>query len=521
MTGPAPQPVAGRRSGGPQTSAAPELVASGFALENADAAILHRGYNLADLAHVLDLARRRIIPDHAQVALLSLLLEVSATNAEDFPYDPAFGEPYNSRERFFVSRIGDEAGWLHAGRPRREAARIALRLHLRTQIAQLVLESARFVEEAARQSRRHVRTLMADQTYLQKAQPSTFGHYLLCFAQPALRDAHRLLSELAEINASPGGAGCVNGTRLQHDRSALARSLGFDTVIAHTRDAMWRVDDLLAVLAISTSMISNQSKLAEDLEIFSSSEFNFVDLDDSYSRSSVLMPQKRNPYALSIVRGASGVLIGRLTGFLAVTKSPSARSDNFIFAYGEVPRALDLSLRVTALMTGVVRTLQVNADRLEEELVKGYAQSTDLAEHLTQIRDIDYRTAYFVVGDVVRDASRAGIRGLDLTAKMINDAALARTGARWQLLDSDLQAVLDPARIVASRQAVGGAAPEAVEAMLQTTFRDAASVAAEAAARLEDFAAAEDGLLAHARAFVERAPDRAPTEHTPTHGGTP
>jgi argininosuccinate lyase len=521
VTGPVQHHLPGRRSGGPQTGAAPELVASGFALENADAPILHRGYNLADMAHVLDLADRRIIPEHAQRALLTLLLEAYGTEAADFPYDPAFGEPYNSRERFFVERIGDTAGWLHAGRPRREAARIALRLHLRAQIAHLVLAVARFVEETVSQSARHVHTLMADQTYLQKAQPSTFGHYLLSFAPPALRDAHRLLAELTEINASPGGAGCVNGTRLLLDRSALAGSLGFDTVIAHTRDAMWRVDDLIAVLAIGTSMISNQSKLAEDLEIFSSSEFNFVDLDDGYSRSSVLMPQKRNPYALSIVRGASGVLIGRLTGFLAVTKSPSARSDNFIFAYGEVPRALDLALRVTDLMSGVVRTLQVNPNRLREELVRGYTQATDLAEHLTQIRDIDYRTAYFVVGDVVRDASRAGIPGLELTAQMVNDAALRRTGSHWSLLDTDLQAVLDPARIVASRQAVGGTAAEPVHRMLESIEADAGDVAATAAARLAGFTAAEDNLLHRVRAALSAGPDRSPDRRAPTPGGSP
>jgi argininosuccinate lyase len=515
VTGPGTHPVPRRRRGSPQTSAAPELVASGFTLENADAPILHRGYNLADMAHVLDLAQRNIIPENAQLALLTLLLEAYRTDAADFPYDPAFGEPYNSRERFFVERIGDSAGWLHAGRPRREAARIALRLHLRTQIGRLGLEVSRFVQETADQSARHVQTLMADQTYLQKAQPSTFGHYLLSFAQPALRDAHRLLAELAEINASPGGAGCVNGTRLQHDRTPLARSLGFDTIISHTRDAMWRVDDLIAVLAIGTSLISNQSKLAEDLEIFSSSEFNFVDLDDGYSRSSVLMPQKRNPYALSIVRGASGVLIGRLTGFLAVTKSPSARSDNFIFAYGEVPRALDLALRVTTLMSGVVRTLQVNPDRMREELMKGYAQSTDLAEHLTQIRGVDYRTAYFVVGDVVRDASRAGIPGCDLTADMINQAAHARTGASWELLDADLQAVLDPAQIVASRQVQGGAAGEPVEDMLQATSTDAAAVATASAARLNGFAAAEQDLVRRAQTVVAGRPDPGPTPCAP------
>ena len=520
MTGPRPRPAAVRRSGGPQTAAAPELVASGFALENADAPVLHRGYNLADMAHVIDMAERRIIPDHAQRALLRLLLEAYETDAADFPYDPLFGEPYNSRERFFIDRIGDTAGWLHAGRPRREAARIALRLHLRTQIGQLVLATTRLVEETAQQARRHAQTVMADQTYLQKAQPSTFGHYLLSFAQPALRDARRMLMELSQINASPGGAGCVNGTRLQTDRTALARSLGFDTVIAHTRDAMWRVDDLIAVLAIGTSLVSNQSKLAEDLEIFCSSEFNFVDLDDSFSRSSVLMPQKRNPYSLSIVRGASGVLIGRLTGFLAVTKSPSARSDNFIFAYGEVPRALDLAVQVTNLMSGLLRTLQVNSDRLREEVDKGYSQSTDLAEHLTQLLDIDYRTAYFVVGDVVRDASRAGIRGRDLTAQMINDAALERTGARWHVLDSDLTAVLDPVQIVASRRVLGGAAAEPIEQMLQATSTETADLAATAAARLAGFAAAEDDLLRRVRSLVDGT-GHPPTDRPPRRGGSP
>jgi argininosuccinate lyase len=496
----------GRRLGPPQTAAAPELVESGFALENDDAPILHRGFNLADMAHVLDLSLRDIIPDDATHALLGLLLDVDVTDADDFPYHPEFGEPYNSRERYFVERLGDTAGWLHAGRPRREAARIALRLHLRTQIAELVRAMAQFAEEIANLARSHVRTLMADQTYLQKAQPSTFGHYLLSFAYPTLRDAHRLLEELQQINSSPGGAGCVNGTRLQHDRSELARLLGFESVIVHTRDAMWRVDDLIAVLAATVSVVSNQSKLAEDLEIFSSSEFDFVDLDDGYSRSSVLMPQKRNPYALSIVRGASGVLIGRLAGFLAVTKSPSARSDNFIFAYGEVPRAIDLAQRVTALMSGVVRTLQVNPERMLDELDRGYAQSTDLAEHLTQIRDVDYRTAYFVVGDVVREASRAGIRGLDLTAQMVNEAARARTGQSWELVDADIAAVLDPAQIVQTRRAIGGAAPEAVEQMLESAVADAKAVNTDATARLEGFRKAEEDLLATVRAVTRGRP---------------
>src|SRR5262249_5995135 len=185
------------------------------------------------------------------------------------------------------------------------------------------------------------------------------------------------------------------------------------------------------ILATAASLLSNFSKLAEDLEIWSSTEFDFVSIADEYTRASVLMPQKRNPYSLSIVRGASGVVIGRLAGFLAVTKSPSARSDNLIFAYGEVPRALDLALRITRLVSGVVRTIEVNPARMDEELQSGYTQATDLAEHLVQTCGVDYRTAYVVVGDVVRKASRAGIPGVELTGAMIEEAALAHTGRSW------------------------------------------------------------------------------------------
>ena len=124
-------------------------MAAGFALESADAPFLHRGLNLADLAHVVDLRSRGIVPEEPARALLGLLLETSEMTVEEFPYDPSHGEPYNSREYYFAGRLGDVAGWLHAGRPRREAARIALRLHLRSQLVEMVEESARFCHSVA------------------------------------------------------------------------------------------------------------------------------------------------------------------------------------------------------------------------------------------------------------------------------------------------------------------------------------------------------------------------------------
>ncbi|HEX6578619.1 MAG TPA: argininosuccinate lyase [Jiangellaceae bacterium] len=487
-----------RLSGPPRGSAAPELVESGFALENADAPFLHDGLNLADIAHVLDLRRRDLIPVSAARELQRLLLEAHATEAAAFPYDPEFGEPYNSRERFFVERLGDAAGWLHAGRPRREAARIALRLYTRRQLLELVDEVAAFARHATDLAGRHVNTLMPDQTYLQQAQPSTFGHYAMSFVYPAIRDARRLLDAVDWVNRSPGGAGCVNGTRLLDDRTVIAAALGFDDVIEHTRDAMWQIDGLIHVLATAASLLSTQSKLAEDLEIWSSTEFDFVDLDDAYTRSSILMPQKRNPYSLSIVRGASGVVIGRLTGFLAVAKSPSARSDNLIFAYGEVPRALDLSIRVTRLMSGVVRTLRVNAARMAEELDRGYTQATDICEFIVQACGVDYRSAYVVVGRTVREASRRGIAGKDITGAMLDEVALAETGRAWGLTDRNLDEVLDPRAIVGSRVGTGGAAPSAVEGMIAQCLQSADDLTDTVRRRRQDMDDAEQHLLEQA-----------------------
>ena len=201
----------------------------------------------------------------------------------------------------------------------------------------------------------HRATLFADQTYLQQAQPSTIGHYLLSFAYPVIRDGRRLLDVIDWLNGSPAGAGCVNGTRLLRDRTAMAQRLGFDTVIVNTRDAMWQVDGLVQLVSSVASLALTQASLAEDLEIWASSEFDYVDLADEYTRASVLMPQKRNPYALSMIRGTTGVLIGHVAGMLAVQKSPSARSDNLIFAYGEIPTARSSTpARMTELTAGVV-----------------------------------------------------------------------------------------------------------------------------------------------------------------------
>ena len=481
------------------TGPAPELIDAGFALEIADAPLLHRSLGLADIAHVIELHEHGVIPEEPARRLLALLLEALETPADRFPYDPAYGEVYNSRERYFAARLGDAAGWMHAGRPRREAVRVALRLHLRSALAELVRVCADLAEALAHLAAAHRETWMADQTYLQHAQPSTFGHYILSFADPVLRDGRRLLDALAWTNSSPCGAGCVNGSRLLEDRTMAAELLGFAAVIDHTRDAMWQVDGLIDAAATSASLLITQSKLAEDLEIWASSEFDYVTLDDAYTRASVLMPQKRNPYALSIIRGSAGTLIGRVSGLLAVSKTPSARSDNMIFSYGEVPRAVDLAIRATRLTAGVVRTLQVNADRMWAALEASFAQATDVAELVMQVCGIDYRSAYHIVGKAVRAASRRGLRGVDLDSAMLDAVAKDAIGRPLGVSDARLAEVLDPRRVVLSRTARGGAAPAEVARMSSERIADAGALRTSASEWGSRFGRAEANLVAAAR----------------------
>ena len=241
------------------------------------------------------------------------------------------------------------------------------------------------------------------------------------------------------------------------------------------------------------------SKLAEDLEIWDSQEFDFVDLAEAYTRSSVLMPQKRNPYALSIVRGAAGVLIGRLTGLLAVVKTPSARTDNLIFAYGEVPRALTAVGRSTRLMRGVIDTLHVNAARMAQVLQQSFAQATDVAEHVMMSCGLDYRSAYLVVGEAVRHASASGKAGVDIDGAALDRAASVVLGEPLGLAGTDLRPATDPARLVATRDVPGGAAPHLVRDMAARAARRADALAAAARAEMERFDAAEAALIDAAR----------------------
>ena len=479
---------------------APELVAAGFALETSDAPLLHRDLTLADLAHLAELAECGALSGEDAAPVAAGLLQLLGTPAGDFPYDPVYGDAYNSRERELERVLGPAAGRLHLGRTRREAGRIAFRLALRDRLLSLHADVAAFARAIARQEARHAGTLWADTTYLQPAQPSTFGHYLGGFAEQTLRHLDRIEAAYALADVSPAGAGGAGGSRLPLDRNRLASALGFGAVGQHTRDAMWSADPLADAVLAAMQAAQTLSQLASDLEIFASPGFGYVTLDTSLCRASVLMPQKRNPYALPVLRGGAGTLAGRLTGLLATGLTPSARTDNWLYAYGEVAGSLDLAGRLVRLGSAMVTGLSVHADVLGSQAASHFTAAADLAEELAQRFRLDYRTAYRIVGRAVASILADG--GSELTVAALRSAATEMTGTDLPVTADLLDAVTEPAAAAEARRALGGASPARVREHARRVRRRAAAARRWNVARRARNAQAEADLIAAATALA-------------------
>jgi argininosuccinate lyase len=427
-----------------------EMVDAGFALEMADASMLHKGFALADLAHLGALVDAGCLEAGEAEPLLRVIGEMAAIPSGEFPYDPAHGDPWNSRERFLDERAGPVAGWLWVGRPRREAQRVALRIHLRWAVLDAHAAMASLAEAYARQAETHRDTPMSDFTYLQPAQPTTLGYILAGHLQVVLRHLDRLDRAYRWVNRSPAGAGGTTGASVPVDRARLAASLGFDGVIAHARDANWQTDGFVDLAATLAGAATEAGQVAADLEIWASPQFGFVELADEHSRVSALMPQKKNPYALSVVRQHAAGVAGAATGILSALRTPTARTDHYLFVPGELDRALSAFVRSTRLLAAVVRDARFDADRLASTATDPGLYLGDLADEMVVARVTDRRTAHRVLGAAARTARDAG-RPVETA-----DVDAAATAAGLTVPDELLDALGDAHSLLARRTVEGG-----------------------------------------------------------------
>lgn len=481
----------GRLSG----AAADELVTAAFAAEAAHGPRLAHGLSLADLAHAVALVEGGDLSGDDAKGLLRGLLELHEIPGDEFPWDASLGDAFNSREAELERRVGrSAAGWLSAGRPRREAFRVGVRLVARSGVRELHDALAAQGAVLARQATATRAALATDYTYLQPAQPTTVGHLLLAYAYPALRDAERARDSHAALGLSVAGAGGSAGSRWAIDRERLAELLGCDGLIEHAKDAAWQADvyvDLLATLAIAAT---HQSELGQDFEIYASQEFGLLELADAHSRASALMPQKKNPYALAAIRTQAGQAAGDLAAALVALHTGSARTDHFHLLNGTVPRAVDEAVAIARLTASVLDGVELRPARFEQIARESFITAADVADVLALSGQLDYRSAHKVVGRAVREGT--------LTAEGLSAAAEAVLGQSVELDAATLASALDPAACAEARRQVGSSSQQAIAEMLahveaQLAEHNAWSVEAR---RREE--AAEAALLARARELV-------------------
>jgi argininosuccinate lyase len=304
-------------------------------------------------------------------------------------------------ERKLVERIGDAGRRLHTGRSRNEQVSLDLRLYLRRRIPLLQEALATLIDVCVEHSERSGLTLMPSYTHLRRAQPVLVAHYFLAHAAAFRRDHARLAAAAAEADALPLGSGAIAGTSYPIDTIALARTLGFSRVVSNSMDASSDRDFVASFLyAVSLAMV-HLSRFAEDLIIFTGEEHGFFELADASATGSSMMPQKKNPDPMELVRGKTGRAIGRLTGWLATMKSLPTGYNKDLQEDKEAVFDAESTLHVSVRAThAVVSRLTVNADRTGRA-ASGLLLATDVADYLVQ-RGMPFRRAHEVVGALVR-----------------------------------------------------------------------------------------------------------------------
>ncbi|HEX4661551.1 MAG TPA: argininosuccinate lyase, partial [Streptosporangiaceae bacterium] len=380
---------------------------------------------------------------------------------------------HTALERGLLERVGALGGKLRAGRSRNDQIATDLRLYLRDHARLIVLRVVELETALMAQAGEHLNTPAPGMTHLQHAQPVVFGHQLLAHAQALARDVARVRDWDVRAAISPLGAGALAGSSLPLDPKAVATELGFTASFANSIDAV-SDRDFAAEFCFAAALLGvHLSRLGEEIVLWSSHEFGWVEIDDAYATGSSIMPQKKNPDVAELARGKAGRLIGGLTGLLTTLKGLPLAYDRDLQEDKEpVFDAVDTLLLVLPAMAGLVATLRFNSERIIAGAAAGFALATDLAELLVR-RRVPFREAHEVVGHLV-----VWCQVHECELADVSDADLARVSPQ---LTPDVREVLTVPGALAARQGPGGTAPARVAEQLADLRADVDQQAAWAA----------------------------------------
>ena len=361
-------------------------------------------------------------------------------------------------EQVLTERLGDVGKKLHTARSRNDQVALDLRMYLRDEIAEICALIKALLAALCAQAEAHKAAIMPGYTHMQRAQPVTFGHHMMAYAMMLLRDLGRLSDCAARMNVSPIGCCALAGTTYDTDRFAEAKALGFDDVARNSLDGVSDRDFCVEMLSALSILMMHLSRFSEELILWSSWEFKFVELSDSYTTGSSIMPQKKNPDMAELVRGKTGRVYGDLMGTLTVLKGlPLAYNKDMQEDKESIFDACDTVKMCLRVFAPMIDTMTVREDNLLRAAQEGFINATDLADYLVK-KGLPFRTAYKISGTLVAKciADRTVLEALPLETYR----------AYSELFDEDVYKAIDLRECVEKRISLGGPTPASVDAQI-------------------------------------------------------
>ncbi|MBN1236225.1 MAG: argininosuccinate lyase [Methanotrichaceae archaeon] len=440
---------------------------------------------LVDKAHLVMLREHGLVSGEVCSRIMAALDDLIEKGSQ---LDLGAGEDvHEAIEAHILARVGPEGGRMHTARSRNDEVATCIRLALRAQMLDLMAEQLSLIATLVRLAEKHTETVIPGFTHTQHAQPTTLAHHLLAHADAAARDLARLEDAYVRVNQSPLGAAAFASTGFKIDRQRTCQLLGFEGLVENSMDAVSTRDFILEVLADLSILMVNQSRLAEELVMWSTSEFGYLELDNLYASTSSIMPQKKNPDTAELARGKTGSVLGSLMAALSICKGlPLSYNRDLQEVTPHLWQGMDWARSTVRILDGCVSSLRFNLERLEESSGAGFSTATEIADSLVRITGMPFRTAHSIVGRIAASGTRPAMAELDEIAREIAGFPASERG----FSAVDLERALDPKSNVALRANTGGPAPAETQRMIKE--------------RLERIAAGEE-RLAERRGRVESA----------------
>ena len=327
----------------------------------------------------------------------------------ELPFDMNAEDIHMFIEAELTKRIGDAGKKLHTARSRNDQVALDLRLYMRDESFEVITLLKQLISVILEQAKKNTQTIMPGYTHLQRAQPITFAHHLLAYCMMFLRDVSRILDAVLRMNYSPLGSCALAGTTYPTDRDMVAEALGFDGVTMNSIDGVSDRDYCIELEAAFATVMMHLSRFSEEIILWSSWEFKFVELDDAYTTGSSIMPQKKNPDIAELVRGKTGRVYGDLMATLTMLKGlPLAYNKDMQEDKEAIFDSVETVKKCLSIFIPMIETMKAIPENMYAASKKGFINATDLADYLTK-RGVPFRTAYKIVGTVVGKCVKEGI----------------------------------------------------------------------------------------------------------------